>query len=256
MRYALQVQYIGKNYAGSQIQFENGIEIQTPTVQGELEKAISTLIFGDTENKNRQLKTVFSGRTDKGVNSKGQVIHFDTDKSIVASKFVYQLNEILPPDISVSDLKEVDDKFHAQKSAKRRYYRFVFVNRKCKNAFDGDLMRVKYPVDIERMQKALDFIKGEHDFSSFKSSGTLNPSKICFIEKATCHKDGDNVIIDIVGNRFLYNMVRTIVGTLLEIEGHKLPAEHMEQVLMACDRRKAGQTVSPYGLTLMKVEYN
>lgn len=256
MRYALQVQYIGKNYAGSQIQFENGIEIQTPTVQGELEKAISTLIFGDTENKNRQLKTVFSGRTDKGVNSKGQVIHFDTDKSIVASKFVYQLNEILPPDISVSDLKEVDDKFHAQKSAKRRYYRFVFVNRKCKNAFDGDLMRVKYSVDIERMQKALDFIKGEHDFSSFKSSGTLNPSKICFIEKATCHKDGDNVIIDIVGNRFLYNMVRTIVGTLLEIEGHKLPAEHMEQVLMACDRRKAGQTVSPYGLTLMKVEYN
>lgn len=256
MRYALQVQYIGKNYAGSQIQFENGIEIQTPTVQGELEKAISTLIFGDTENKNRQLKTVFSGRTDKGVNSKGQVIHFDTDKSIVASKFVYQLNEILPPDISVSDLKEVDDKFHAQKSAKRRYYRFVFINRKCKNAFDGDLMRVKYLVDIERMQKALDFIKGEHDFSSFKSSGTLNPSKICFIEKATCHKDGDNVIIDIVGNRFLYNMVRTIVGTLLEIEGHKLPAEHMEQVLMACDRRKAGQTVSPYGLTLMKVEYN
>ena len=255
MRYALQVQYIGKNYAGSQIQFENGIEIQTPTVQGELEKAISTLIFGDPENKNRQLKTVFSGRTDKGVNSKGQVIHFDTDKSIVASKFVYQLNEILPPDISVSDLKEVDDKFHAQKSAKRRYYRFVFINRKCKNAFDGDLMRVKYPVDIERMQKALDFIKGEHDFSSFKSSGTLNPSKICFIEKATCHKDGDNVIIDIVGNRFLYNMVRTIVGTLLEIEGHKLPAEHMEQVLMACDRRKAGQTVSPFGLTLMKVEY-
>ena len=255
MRYALQVQYIGKNYAGSQIQFENGEEIQTPTIQGELEKAISTLIFGDTENKDRQLKTVFSGRTDKGVNSKGQVVHFNSDKSIVASKFVYQLNEILPPDISVSDLKEVDSKFHAQKSAKRRYYRFVFINRKCKNAFDGDLMRVKYTIDIERMQKALDFIKGEHDFSSFKSSGTLNPSKICFIEEATCKKDGDKVIIDIVGNRFLYNMVRTIVGTLLEIEGHNLPAEHMQQVLLACDRRKAGQTVSPYGLTLMKVEY-
>lgn len=107
MRYTLQVQYIGKNYAGSQIQFENGIEIQTPTIQGELEKAISTLIFGDTENNNRQLKTVFSGRTDRGVNSKGQIIHFDTDKPIVASKFVYQLNEILPKDISVSDLKQV-----------------------------------------------------------------------------------------------------------------------------------------------------
>lgn len=256
MRYALQVQYIGKNYAGSQIQFENGVEIQTPTIQGELEKAISTLIFGDTENKDRQVKTIFSGRTDKGVNSKWQVVHFDSDKSIVASKFVYQLNEILPKDISVSNFEKVDDNFHAQKSAKRRFYRFVFINRKCKNAFDGDLMRVKYLINLERMQKALDFIKGEHDFSSFKSSGTLNPSKICFIEKATCQRDGDKVIIDIVGNRFLYNMVRTIVGTLLEIEGHNLPAEHMKQVLDACDRRKAGQTVSPNGLTLMKVEYN
>lgn len=255
MRYTLQVHYIGKNYAGSQIQFENGVEINTPTIQGELEKAISTLIFGDTENNNRQLKTVFSGRTDRGVNSQGQIVHFDTDKPIVASKFVYQLNEILPKDISVSDLKQVDDRFHAQKSAKRRYYRYVFINRKCKNAFDGDLMRIKFDINIERMQNALDYLLGEHDFSSFKSSGTLNPSKICFIEKAECKKDGDKVIIDIVGNRFLYNMVRTIVGTLLEIEGHNRSAEHMKQVLIACDRKKAGQTVSPYGLTLMKVEY-
>lgn len=255
MRYTLQVQYIGKNYAGSQIQFENGIEINTPTIQGELEKAISTLIFGDTENNNRQLKTVFSGRTDRGVNSKGQIIHFDTDKPIVASKFVYQLNEILPKDISVSDLKQVDASFHAQKSAKRRYYRYVFINRKCKNAFDGDLMRIKYDINIERMQNALNYLLGEHDFSSFKSSGTLNPSKVCFIEKAECKKDDDKVIIDIAGNRFLYNMVRTIVGTLLEIEGHNRSAEYMKQVLEACDRKKAGQTVSPYGLTLIKVEY-
>lgn len=255
MRYTLQVQYIGKNYAGSQIQFENGIEIHTPTIQGELEKAISTLIFGDTENNNRQLKTVFSGRTDRGVNSKGQIIHFDTDKPIVASKFVYQLNEILPKDISVSDLKQVDASFHAQKSAKRRYYRYIFINRKCKNAFDGDLMRIKYDINIERMQNALNYLLGEHDFSSFKSSGTLNPSKVCFIEKAECKKDDDKVIIDIAGNRFLYNMVRTIVGTLLEIEGHNRSAEYMKQVLEACDRKKAGQTVSPYGLTLIKVEY-
>lgn len=255
MRYTLQVQYIGKNYAGSQIQFEKGKEIETPTIQGELEKAISTLIFGNTENINRQIKTVFSGRTDRGVNSQGQVIHFDTDKSIVASKFVYQLNEILPSDISVTDLNEVDVKFHAQKSAKRRYYRYVFINRKCKNAFDGDLMRVKFDIDINRINKSLSYIIGEHDFSSFKSSGTLNPSKVCFIEKAVCFKDGDKVIIDIVGNRFLYNMVRTIVGTLLEIEGHNRSAEHMKQVLDTCDRCKAGHTVNPYGLTLMKVEY-
>ena len=105
MRYTLQVQYIGKNYAGSQIQFENGKQIETPTIQGELEKALSTLIRGKTSNnKNRLVKTVFSGRTDKGVNSLGQVVHFDTDETIVASKFLYSINEILPDDISVTDL--------------------------------------------------------------------------------------------------------------------------------------------------------
>ncbi|MBO6087924.1 tRNA pseudouridine(38-40) synthase TruA [bacterium] len=256
MRYSLQVQYIGKNYAGSQIQFENGKEIETPTIQGELEKAIRTLIIGGkAENNNRRFKTVFSGRTDRGVNSKGQVIHFDTDKPIVASKFIYHLNEILPNDISVSDLKEVDNKFHAQKSAVKRFYSYEFIHRKYKNAFDGDLLRVKFDIDLRRMQKALNYLLGEHDFSSFKSSGTLNPSRVCFIEKAEIQKIGDKVQIDIVGNRFLYNMVRTIVGTLLEIEGHNLPAEHMLEVLEAKDRRKAGATVSPYGLTLMKVDY-
>ena len=255
MRYSLKVQYIGKNYAGSQIQFESGKEIDTPTIQGELEKAISTLISGDTTNKNRRFKTIFSGRTDRGVNSTGQVIHFDVDKPIVASKFVYQLNEILPEDISVSDLKQVDNKFHAQKSAKKRHYRYEFINRKCKNAFDGDLLRIKFDINIERMQASLNYLTGEHDFSSFKSSGTLNPSKVCFIEKAEVNRFGDKVVIDIIGNRFLYNMVRTIVGTLLEIEGHNLPSAHMKEVLEACDRCKAGQTVSPYGLTLVEVKY-
>ena len=256
MRYAFQVQYIGKKYAGSQIQLENGKEIDTPTIQGELEKALCKLTCGKSANNNkRQIKTYFSGRTDKGVNSIGQVVHFELEQMIVASKFVYSLNEILPDDISVSDLRVVDTKFHAQKSAKKRIYRYEFINRKYKNAFDGDLMRVKFDINLERMQKSLDYLLGEHDFSSFKSSGTLNPSKVCIIYKAECLKSGDKVIINIEGNRFLYNMVRTIVGTLLEIEGHNLPPEHMKEVLEAKDRRKAGQTVSPYGLTLMKVEY-
>jgi len=296
MRYAISVQYIGKNYAGSQIQFENGKEIDAPTIQGELEKALRTLIRsswceagvgsrerneqGETQydrrydrnesegneaisdctggkatNNNRPIKAIFSGRTDKGVNALGQEVHFDTDETIVASKFLYSINEILPDDISVTNFREVDKSFHAQKSAKRRHYRFEFINRRCKNAFDGDLLRVKYPTDEKRMQESLNYLLGEHDFSSFKSSGTLNPSTICIIYEAKVSKVGDKVVIDIVGNRFLYNMVRTIVGTLLEIEGHNLAPEHMLDVLEAKDRRKAGMTVSPYGLTLMKVMY-
>ena len=259
MRYTLQVQYIGKNYAGSQIQFENGMEISTPTIQGELEKALCTLIFGkrytSNRNLNRPIKTVFSGRTDRGVNSVGQVVHFDVDEEIVASNHIYHVNEILPNDISVSDLKVVSNDFHAQKSAIRRCYRFEFVNRRFKQAFDGDLIRVKFPIDIDRMNKSLSYLIGEHDFSSFKSSGTLNPSKVCILYRAEVERQGDKVVFNIEGNRFLYNMVRTIVGTLLEIEGHNLAPEHMKDVLDAKDRRKAGQTVSPYGLTLMKVIY-
>lgn len=257
MKYALKVRYIGKNYYGSQIQFENGKEIDKPTIQGILEKAICT-VTGEkiTEENKRPIKTVFSGRTDKGVNAKGQMLHFRYDKPIVASRFVYSVNEILPLDISIRDLIEVNENFHAQKSAKRRHYRYEFVNRRNKDAFDGDLMRVKYEISLEKMQKSLSYLIGEHDFSSFKSSGTLNPSTVCFIEKAECKRlENDRVIIDIIGDRFLYNMVRTIVGTLLEIEGHKLPPEHMKEVLEAKDRRKAGQTVSPYGLTLLEVQY-
>ncbi len=258
MRYAVQVQYVGKNYAGSQIQFESGEQIETPTIQGELEKALCTFIIGGRatdHNIKRPIKTVFSGRTDRGVNSLGQVVHFDTDKEIVASNLIYHVNEILPDDISISDLKEVSAEFHAQKSAVRRWYRFEFINRRYKQAFDGDLIRVKYPTDVERMQKSLNYLLGEHDFSSFKSSGTLNPSKVCIIYRAEVSKIDDKVVIDIEGNRFLYNMVRTIVGTLLEIEGHNLAPEHMKDVLEAKNRSKAGRTVSPEGLTLMKVIY-
>lgn len=266
MRYAISVQYIGKNYSGSQIQIKDGSLTDIPTIQGELEKALCTLILSGNKAKSstpaqnnnnniRQIKTVFSGRTDKGVNALNQVVHFDTDETIVASKFLYQINEILPYDISVSSLHEVDKLFHAQKSAKKRHYRFEFINRRCKNAFDGNLMRVKYLINIDRMQKSLNYLLGEHDFSSFKSSGTLNPSKSCTIYETKISKAGGRVTIDIIGNRFLYNMVRTIVGTLLEIEGYNLPSEHMLEVLKAKDRTKAGMTVSPYGLTLMNVMY-
>lgn len=261
MKYAFNISYVGKNYQGSQIQFKNGKEADFPTIQGELEKAICTFLYGkrsetETEHKKRLVKTVFSGRTDKGVNSKGQVVHFETDKMIVASSFVYSVNEILPNDISISEFREVENSFHAQKSAKMRHYRYEFFNRRCKDAFDGDLMRIKFPIQIDRMQKSLDYLLGEHDFSSFKSSGTLNPSKICMIYKAECRKNDDKVIIDIEGNRFLYNMVRAIIGTLLEIEGHNKTPLYMKEVLEAKDRKKAGRNVSPYGLTLIEVKYN
>jgi len=248
-RYALMLEYIGENYSGSQIQGVN--DKKTPkTIQSELENALSTLI-----NRNIRIKTVFSGRTDKGVNSKGQIGHFDTDKTLVASKFVNSMNEILPNDISVSNLMEVKTDFHAQKSAKKRYYQYVFYNKKQRSAFDGNLLLIKWDLNVQRMQKSLEYLLGEHDFSSFRSSKSSTLNRTCFIYKAECKKLDDTIVINIVGNRFLYNMVRAIVGTLLLIEKNNLAPETMKIILDAKDRSKAGKTVNPYGLTLMKVEY-
>lgn len=262
-RYAIEVQYVGKNYSGSQIQ---GIaNDQAPkTIQGELEKALSTLIGDAQEKRNgivnskKRIKTIFSGRTDRGVNAKGQVVHFDTNKQIVASRFIHSLNEVLPDDISVSavfGLKEVSADFHAQKSAKKRHYQYVFYNKKHRSAFDGDLPLIKWDLNIQRMQKSLEYLLGEHDFTSFKSSGSDTQNKICFIYKAECKKLDDAVVIDIVANRFLYNMVRAIVGTLLLIEKNNLQPDAMKEILEAKDRSRAGKTVNPHGLTLMKVDY-
>lgn len=262
-RYIIEVQYIGKNYAGSQLQGGQG-KIAPATVQSELEKALSTLI-GDAQdnpdgikNSKKRIKTTFSGRTDKGVNAKGQIVHFETNKILVASKFLYSMNEILPYDISLSadfGLKEVTKDFHAQKSACKRYYRYVFHNKKHRSAFDGDLMLIKWDLNIQRMQECLNYLLGEHNFSSFKSSGSTTVNDVCFIYNVECKKLDDMIVIDIVGNRFLYNMVRAIVGTLLRIERNNLEPEIMKIILDSKDRSKAGKTVSPYGLTLMKVEY-
>lgn len=241
-RYAIKVEYVGKNYSGSQVQPNKN------TIQGELEIALYTLL-------KKKIKTIFSGRTDSGVNAKGQIVHFETDRQIVASRFIASLNGLLPDDISVSEIKEIPKDFHAQKSAKKRYYQYVFYNRKQRSAFDGDLMLVKYDLDIQRMQKSLEYLKGEHDFSTFRSSGSNVINKICFIYKAECKKLDDMIVIDIVGNRFLYNMVRAIVGTLLLIEKKNLPPEFIKEILDGKDRTKAGKTVNPNGLTLMKVEY-
>ena len=128
-RYKLEVAYVGKNYAGSQIQLaKNGTVETKPTIQGELEKAISTLIGAKSSNQIRTIKTLFSGRTDAGVSARAQVVHFESDKEFVASKFIRSVNKLLPNDISVASLEKVDNSFHAQMSAKQRHYEYRFTN--------------------------------------------------------------------------------------------------------------------------------
>ena len=249
-RYLLVLEYIGTNYMGSQKQPKNmpNSSKRINTIQDELEKAISTL----TKTKT---KTIFSGRTDAGVHAKGQTAHFESEHELNPSKFVNSLNGLLPKDISVKELKKIEKTFHAQKSAVARHYRYVIANRAQRSAWDANCLLVRYPLDIQRMNKALSYLLGKHDFSSFKKVRTDNPAKICNMLKAEATRDGDYVYIDFVADRFLYNMIRLIVGTLLMIERKSYAPETLKEILEAKDITKAGSTISPEGLTLVEVIY-
>lgn len=250
-RYLIVLEYIGTEYQGSQKQPEEMPNSNKPvnTVQGEIEKAISTL----TKTK---IKTIFSGRTDAGVHAKGQTAHFDTELELIPSKFVNSMNGLLPKNISVKELKKVGKTFHAQKSAKARHYQYVIANRAQRSAWDGNCLLVRFPLDIDRMNEALEYLKGKHDFTSFKKVRTTNPAKICNMYEAKAERVGDFVYIDFIADRFLYNMIRLIVGTLLKIERNSLSPRIMKEILESRDITKAGSTISPIGLTLVEVIYN
>ena len=184
-RYAITIEYIGTDFYGSQWQPNKR------TIQDELIKAISTLTKKNT-------KVILSGRTDKGVHAQGQVAHFECDAIDDEDKFLYQLNSILPDDMSVKNIKRVEERFHAQKSAKWKWYQYKIVSRKFRSCFDEKCFYTRQPLDLERINKMLSFLIGEHDFSAFKSSQTTNPAKICKMYKAQCTRSGDEYLFDFV----------------------------------------------------------
>ena len=241
-RYAITVEYLGTNFSGSQWQPKRR------TIQDELIKAISTLT-------KKKTKVILSGRTDKGVHAFGQVAHFDCDAEFDKDKFLYQVNCILPNDISIRDVKKVDEGFHAQKSAKWKWYQYKIISRPIRSCFDERCFYTRQNLDIERINEILHYLIGEHDFSSFKSSHTTNPAKVCRVYKAQCTKSGDEFLFDFVADRFLYNMIRSIIGTVIMIEKDNLSPSKMNEILKSKDRTKAGQTAEPDGLVLKKVSY-
>lgn len=241
-RYAIIVEYLGTNYSGSQWQPDRR------TIQGELIRAISTLT-------KQEIKVILSGRTDRGVHAEGQVAHFDSLYSLNEKKFLYQINAILPNDISIKSLKEADTDFHAQKSAKWKWYQYKVVSRAYKSCFDERCLYTRQRLSIERINEMLQFLIGEKDFSAFKSADTANPARVCRVYRAECNKVGDNYIFDFVADRFLYNMIRSIIGTVLMIEKDDLSPSKMNEILISHDRTKAGQTADSNGLVLKKVSY-
>lgn len=249
MRYVICFEFLGENFFGSQKQPDKR------TVQGEIEKALCTLIKD-------KINIIPSGRTDAKVSAEFQVAHFDVKEKIEnPNNFLYKLNCILPKDVKIFELKQTSAKFHAQKDAKYKHYRYTIQNNRVASVFCNNC-NLFYPykeLNIKSLNNALSYLIGHHDFSAFKSVSD-NPYNDCEIYYAKAEKKiikrQNFIFIDIIGNRFLYNMVRTIVGELLLIERNDLNPNIMNEVLKSKDRTKAGQVVDASGLVLKYVGYD
>ncbi|MCI1722217.1 MAG: tRNA pseudouridine(38-40) synthase TruA [Lachnospiraceae bacterium] len=243
MRVKLTIAYDGTNYVGWQSQV-NGIAIQDVVNQ-----ALSGL-FGT------EMKTIGASRTDTGVHAEGNVAVFDVETRIEVSKIAFALNARLPEDIRIVESKQVPDDFHPRFQKTVKTYEYHILNR----TFPDPLLRLYamhyyYPLDAGKMNEAAAFLVGEHDFASFCASGFSGKTTVRTIYRADVRREDDLIIFTIVGNGFLYNMVRIISGTLIQVGSGEIQPGEMKQILEARDRSAAGPTAIPKGLVLKKIEY-
>jgi len=239
----LTIAYDGTNYKGWQIQ-KNG-----DTIQGEIEKALGKLL-------GKKCCVYGSGRTDSGVHAKGQVAHFKTACKLPVKKIPIVLTSLLPRDIQIVRAEEVPFDFHSQFDAKTKHYKYYILYQKTRDPFaERYAYRVPYKLNVSLMNKEAACLKGEHDFKSFQASDKSARGTVRRIYSARVKKRKQFIFIDIVGNGFLYNMVRNITGTLIEIGRGYFPLGSMKKILKMKDRTAAGPTAPPEGLFLVKVKY-
>lgn len=242
-RVKLIVAYDGTNYHGWQVQ-DNGI-----TIEEVLNRTISELVQED-------IKVIGASRTDAGVHACGNVAVFDTESRIPGDKFSFALNQRLPEDIRIQESCEVDADFHPRYADTVKTYEYNILNRR----FELPTKRLYaafcyYPMDIERMNQAAAYLVGEHDFKSFCSAGAQVQTTVRTIYAVNVTKADDMVHIRITGNGFLYNMVRIIAGTLMQVGTGLMEPEQVKEILEARDRSKAGPTAVAKGLTLVEIRY-
>lgn len=218
-------------------------------IQGEIEKAIE-------EITGEKVDVIASGRTDAGVHSLGQTANFKTNSNISIDKFARAINSKLKKSIVIKTAEEVDEKFHSRYSVKSKTYRYIINNSENGTAiYRGLEYHISNKLDYEKMNEAIKYFEGEHDFKAFKASGTSSKSSVRTILNGEVRKEGERVIIEITGTGFLYNMVRIISGTLLEVGLGKIEPEDIVSIIESKDRKNAGKTLPAHGLYLLKVEY-
>ncbi len=240
----LTIEYDGKEFGGWQKQ-PNKLNIQ-----GTIERAIE-------EITGEQIELNASGRTDSGVHSLGQVANFKTNSSIPIEKIPIAINTKLKKSIRIIKAEEVEERFHSRLSCKKKTYRYIINNNETASAIYRNLeYHIPQKLDIEKMKQAIKYFEGEHDFKAFKASGTSSKSSVRTIFKADIYQQKDNRLwIELTGNGFLYNMVRIIVGTLVDVGLGKIKPEEISRIISEGKRENAGKTVPPNGLYLLKVEY-
>ena len=243
MRIALGIEYDGTSYNGWQRQ-KTGLGVQQ-----RLEEALSLVA-------NEEIEVTCAGRTDTGVHASGQVVHFDTSAERSDRGWLLGANSNLPPDISVTWVKPVDDDFHARFSAVSRSYQYLILNRLQRSALHRDrAWWVHQPLDEQRMHAAAQALLGEHDFSAFRAAGCQASSAMRDVTKISVTRSGNWVTLDVTANAFLMHMVRNITGTLAVIGRGEAPVEWLAEVLESRDRTAAGVAAPPHGLTLVDVAY-
>lgn len=240
------LEYDGTDFHGWQLQPGKR------TIQSELEEALRKL----TGSPHR---VVAAGRTDAGVHALGQVAHFKTKSDLESFEFKGALNALLSDDISVLDVRDAPENFDARRNAKGKIYRYLILNRKERPAIDRyRVWHVREPLDIKAMRMAAEYLVGEHDFRSFRGQKCSAKTTVRKIRRIEIKKEEkENILaVEIEATAFLRQMVRAIVGTLVEVGRGKWAPERVAEALKGRDRRLAGPTAPPYGLYLVKVLYD
>ena len=241
MRYFIELSYDGTNYHGWQIQ-PNAISVQEV-----LEKAISLLL-------RETIKITGAGRTDTGVHATQMFAHFDTTQNIDTEQLGYKLNAFLPQDIAIKKIHSVLDTAHARFDATARSYRY-FIHRH-KNPFLNDYSwYLQKDLDMVLMNQAAKLLMQYEDFKSFSKTHTDVKTYLCDVKEAYWQQTDTQLIFNMTADRFLRNMVRAVVGTLVEVGSHKLTLTDFEKIILARDRNKAGFSVPAKGLFLTKITY-
>jgi len=240
----LLIEYDGTNYMGWQIQPEG------PTIQGVIEEKLTALT-------GEKVRVMASGRTDAGAHALGQVASFKTRSKLKAQVIQKALNSLLPPDIAIKEVEEVDEDFHARKGAKSKVYEYRILNRKIRPVFDRSYAwHIPQKLNFREMKKVTGILIGEHDFSSFRSVGTPTKTAVRNILRAEWKQHRGGLLqFEIEANGFLKQMVRAIVGTLVEVGRGKTDVNEFRRILESRDRSLAGPTAPSHGLFLKEVKY-